>query len=110
MRRSYAIVLITLLAMLTLTVAVVGVERIANKFVLYVRVARLYTQDPPRKIVMPLQVPKKQIANTWQAPRGAIACMKVRTFLRPAGHRPIQLLGDTFTILDKTDWEGRLFL
>ncbi len=51
MRKSYTIALVTLLAVLTLTVAVVGVERIANKFVLYVRVARLYTQDPPRKIV-----------------------------------------------------------
>jgi len=34
-------------------------------------VARLYTQDPPSKIVMPLQMSKKQIANTWHAPRGA---------------------------------------
>jgi murein DD-endopeptidase MepM/ murein hydrolase activator NlpD len=70
MRKSRTIVLVALLAVISLTVFVVGVERIANKLVLYVRVARLYTQDPPPKIVMPLQVPKEQIANTWQAPRG----------------------------------------
>ncbi len=71
MRKSYSIALVTLLALLTLTVAVAGVERIANKFLLFVRVAQLYKQDPPRKIMMPLQVSKKEIANTWRAPRGA---------------------------------------
>jgi peptidoglycan LD-endopeptidase LytH len=85
MRRSYAIVLITLLALLTLTVAVVGVERIANKFVLYVRVARLYTQDPPRKIVMPLEVSKKQIANTWHAPRGSNRLHEGQDIFAPRG-------------------------
>jgi murein DD-endopeptidase MepM/ murein hydrolase activator NlpD len=71
MRRSRTIVLVALLAGLTLAVTVVGVERIADKLVLYVRVARLYTQDPPQRIAMPLPVPKKQIANTWHAPRGS---------------------------------------
>ena len=85
MRRSYAIAPVTLLALLTLTVAVVGAERIANKFVLYVRVARLYTQDPPRKIVMPLQVSKKQIANTWHAPRGANRLHEGQDIFAPRG-------------------------
>lgn len=85
MKRSSAIVLVGLLTVLTLTVAVVGVERIANKFVLYVRVARLYTQDPPRKIVMPLQVSKKQIANTWHAPRGANRLHEGQDIFAPHG-------------------------
>lgn len=71
MRKSYPIVPVALLAVLTFTLTVVGFDRIANKFALFVRVARLYTQDPPQKIVMPLEVSKNQIANTWQAPRGA---------------------------------------
>jgi peptidoglycan LD-endopeptidase LytH len=71
MRKSSTIMLVALLAMVTMAVTVIGVERIANKLVLYVRVARLYTQDPPSKILMPLSVPKKQIANTWHAPRGS---------------------------------------
>jgi len=37
----------------------------------YARVAKLYTQEPDAKIAMPLEdVAKKQIADTWQAPRG----------------------------------------
>jgi peptidoglycan LD-endopeptidase LytH len=63
----------------------VGAERIANKFVLYVRVARLYTQDPPRKIVMPLKVSKKQIANTWHAPRGANRLHEGQDIFAPRG-------------------------
>jgi murein DD-endopeptidase MepM/ murein hydrolase activator NlpD len=85
MKRSYTIVLVTLLAVLTLTVAVVGSERIANKFVLYVRVARLYTQDPPRKIAMPLQVSKNQIANTWHAPRGSNRLHEGQDIFAPRG-------------------------
>jgi murein DD-endopeptidase MepM/ murein hydrolase activator NlpD len=85
MKRSSGIVLVALLAVLTLSVAVVGVERVADKLVMYVRVARLYTQDPPRKILMPLQVPKKQVANTWQAPRGANRLHEGQDIFAPRG-------------------------
>jgi len=85
MRKSYTITLVALLAVLTLMVGVLGVERIANKFVLYVRVARLYTQDPPRKIVMPLQVSKSQIANTWHAPRGTNRLHEGQDIFAPRG-------------------------
>jgi murein DD-endopeptidase MepM/ murein hydrolase activator NlpD len=45
--------------------------RLADKFVLYVHIARLYTKEPDSTIAMPLEeVSKKQIANTWHAPRG----------------------------------------
>jgi murein DD-endopeptidase MepM/ murein hydrolase activator NlpD len=45
---------------------------IADSALFYVKVARLYTADPPAKIFMPVAgVTKKQIANTWQAPRGS---------------------------------------
>lgn len=44
---------------------------ISDRLVLYARIARLYTQDPDAKIAMPLQdVTKRQIADTWGAPRG----------------------------------------
>lgn len=37
----------------------------------YARVAHLYTQEPDRKIAMPLEdVTKRQITDTWGAPRG----------------------------------------
>jgi murein DD-endopeptidase MepM/ murein hydrolase activator NlpD len=85
MRKQYAVALVTLLAALTLMVGGLGVERIANKFVLYVRVARLYAQDPPRKILMPLQVPKTGIANTWHAPRGANRLHEGQDIFAPRG-------------------------
>ncbi|MGH9881864.1 MAG: M23 family metallopeptidase [Pyrinomonadaceae bacterium] len=45
--------------------------RVADKLLLYVRVARLYTREPDKRLSMPVKdVPKKAIANTWQAPRG----------------------------------------
>src|SRR6266850_2448251 len=45
--------------------------KIADKFILYVHVARLYTKEPDAKIAMPVEdVSKTQIADTWHAPRG----------------------------------------
>lgn len=44
---------------------------ISDTFLFYARVARLYTQEPESRIAMPLQdVTKRQIADTWGAPRG----------------------------------------
>jgi murein DD-endopeptidase MepM/ murein hydrolase activator NlpD len=44
---------------------------IADRLLFYARVARLYTQEPDSRIAMPFQeVTKKQIADTWGAPRG----------------------------------------
>jgi murein DD-endopeptidase MepM/ murein hydrolase activator NlpD len=37
----------------------------------YARVAKLYTQDPDTRLAMPLeQISRKDVADTWQAPRG----------------------------------------
>lgn len=85
MRKSYRIVLVAVLALLTAPVATVGFERIADKLLLYVRVARLYTEDPPGKIMMPLQVSKKQIANTWHAPRSADRLHEGQDIFAPRG-------------------------
>jgi murein DD-endopeptidase MepM/ murein hydrolase activator NlpD len=44
--------------------------KFANKIVLFVHVAQLYTRDPDKILAMPLEdVSTKQIANTWHAPR-----------------------------------------
>lgn len=65
-----------LAAFLLLTFLIIGTvtglaERIADKFVLYVHVAHLYTKTPDKKLSMPVKdVTKSQIANTWHAPRG----------------------------------------
>ena len=44
---------------------------VSERLYFYARVARLYTQEPESRIAMPLQdVTKRQIADTWGAPRG----------------------------------------
>jgi len=44
---------------------------LSDTLVFYARVAKLYTQAPDTKIAMPLEdVSKKEVANTWGAPRG----------------------------------------
>lgn len=57
-------------ALLLLTVTgVTGL--IGEKLKFYARVVRLYTQEPERRIAMPLEdVTKRQISDTWGAPRG----------------------------------------
>ncbi|HJZ79686.1 MAG TPA: M23 family metallopeptidase [Pyrinomonadaceae bacterium] len=45
--------------------------RMADKMILYVHLARLYSKTPDTRLSMPLKdVKKTQIANTWGAPRG----------------------------------------
>lgn len=44
---------------------------VLDRVVFYAHVARLYTRDPDTKLAMPVQdVTRKQVANTWGAPRG----------------------------------------
>jgi murein DD-endopeptidase MepM/ murein hydrolase activator NlpD len=61
-------------------------EKIADKFVLYVHVAQLYTKEPDQKLAMPVQdVSKKQIANTWHAPRDAGRLHEGQDIFAPQG-------------------------
>lgn len=56
---------------LVLLVFTGAADVIADKLVFYGRVAKLYTQEPDSRIAMPFEdLAKKQIADTWQAPRG----------------------------------------
>jgi len=69
-KKIFVILAAGLIVLLTLTMAG-GTEKLSNKLLLYVRVARLYTEDPDAKIAMPLKaISRKQIADTWHAPRG----------------------------------------
>jgi murein DD-endopeptidase MepM/ murein hydrolase activator NlpD len=66
---AVAVVAVLILGSFTGISAAAG--RLADKFVLYVHIARLYTKEPDSTIAMPFQeVSKKQITNTWHAPRG----------------------------------------
>jgi murein DD-endopeptidase MepM/ murein hydrolase activator NlpD len=60
--------------------------RIADKFILYVHVARLYTKEPDRTIAMPIEeVSKKQIGDTWHAPRGSDRLHEGQDIFAPRG-------------------------
>ena len=70
MKRLVKVFSVFVVALLLLTVTGLG-GVIADKVTFYARVARLYTQEPDRKIAMPFaDVTKRQIADTWGAPRG----------------------------------------
>lgn len=70
MKKSLTFLAVASLATLLLFATGLG-SVISNKLVLYVKVARLYAADPPARISLPVPgVTKKQIANTWKAPRG----------------------------------------
>jgi murein DD-endopeptidase MepM/ murein hydrolase activator NlpD len=60
--------------------------KIADKFILYVHVARLYTKEPDPTIAMPVEdVSRKQIADTWHAPRGTDRLHKGQDIFAPRG-------------------------
>ena len=70
MKRLVKLFSVFVVALLLLTVTGLG-GVIADRMTFYARVARLYTQEPDRKIAMPFtDVTKRQIADTWGAPRG----------------------------------------
>jgi murein DD-endopeptidase MepM/ murein hydrolase activator NlpD len=69
-----ALVLLTFLILSSVTGVSAAAERVAGKFadrvLLFVHVAQLYTEDPDKKLAMPVKdVSTKQVANTWHAPR-----------------------------------------
>lgn len=48
----------------------VGAEKLANKLLFVVHVARLYNKTPDQKLEMPVQgVSKSQVADSWHVPR-----------------------------------------
>lgn len=70
MKRLVRVFSVFVVALLLLSVTGLG-GVIADKLTFYARVAQLYTQEPDRQIAMPLEdVSKRQIADTWGAPRG----------------------------------------
>ncbi|HET6889779.1 MAG TPA: M23 family metallopeptidase [Pyrinomonadaceae bacterium] len=84
MRRFYPPIIAILI--LVIFTAGYGAERLTNSVLLYVRVARLFTQDPPARIAMPVQdVQKKQIIDTWHAPRGADRLHEGQDIFAPRG-------------------------
>src|SRR5688572_11911035 len=62
---------IVLVGLVFTSLSIVLAAAMADKILLYVHVAQLYTREPDRQISMPLaHVSRKQVADTWHAPRG----------------------------------------
>ncbi|HEV8370684.1 MAG TPA: M23 family metallopeptidase [Pyrinomonadaceae bacterium] len=59
---------------------------VVDKLVFYGRIARLYTKAPDAKLSMPVQdVSKRQVANTWHAPRGSDRVHEGQDIFAPKG-------------------------
>lgn len=59
---------------------------LADTAVFYGRIARLYTKEPDSRIAMPVKnVRKNQVADTWQAPRGADRLHQGQDIFAPRG-------------------------
>jgi peptidoglycan LD-endopeptidase LytH len=70
MKRWVKYALLSLGALLLLVFTGLG-QALTDTIVFYGHVARLYTEEPDSRLSMPLpDVAKKQIADTWHAPRG----------------------------------------
>jgi murein DD-endopeptidase MepM/ murein hydrolase activator NlpD len=69
MRWLWRLTKISVVLMITLVfVVVIG---FSDKLLFYARIAKLYTQSPDTRISMPLEdVSRREVADTWQAPRG----------------------------------------
>src|SRR5687768_5815873 len=63
--------LLKIFAVLAVTVLLLVITGASDALVFYARIAKLYSQEPDTRLAMPLEeVSKKQIADTWHAPRG----------------------------------------
>jgi len=70
-----------------LVVMVSGLGSVAwNKLIFWGHIARLYTRQPDSKLAMPVQdVSKRQVANTWHAPRGSDRVHEGQDIFAPKG-------------------------
>jgi murein DD-endopeptidase MepM/ murein hydrolase activator NlpD len=87
--KKLSLVALSLIALLILG-GVAGISaaagRVAGKFILFVHVARLYAKDPDPALAMPIEdVSKKQIANTWHAPRESNRLHEGQDIFAPRG-------------------------
>lgn len=85
MRRFLKLSIGFVITLMLLIVTGIGGMLVANiRF--YARVAHLYTQEPDRKIAMPLEdVTRRQIADTWGAPRGTGRTHEGQDIFAPKG-------------------------
>jgi murein DD-endopeptidase MepM/ murein hydrolase activator NlpD len=83
--RPLKLVGIFVVVLLLLMVTGVGTA-LADKLIFYARVVRLSMEEPDTKLAMPLSdVSKRQIADTWHAPRGTDRLHEGQDIFAPKG-------------------------
>ena len=90
LHRKFKMKRLTKLALVVSVILVVMVSglggMVVDELVFYGRIARLYTEQPDSRLAMPVQdVLKKQIANTWHAPRGTDRLHEGQDIFAPKG-------------------------
>ena len=85
MKRTVKTLGVLTAAMFLLVVTGVG-GALADTLVFYARIAKLYTQAPNSKIKMPVEdVTKREVANTWGAPRSGGRTHEGQDIFAPKG-------------------------
>ena len=85
MKRTWKAIAVLALGMFLLVVTGAW-GALADTIVFYARIARLYTQDPPSRIKMPVEdVAKRKIADTWHAPRSGGRMHEGQDIFAPKG-------------------------
>jgi murein DD-endopeptidase MepM/ murein hydrolase activator NlpD len=85
MKRLLKVGVVSVVAVLLFTVTGLG-SAVADKLIFYARVARLSMEAPDRKLAMPLEdVSRRQIADTWHAPRGTDRVHEGQDIFAPKG-------------------------
>ena len=84
MKRLIKLALIVSVILVVMVSGIGGL--VVDKLVFYGRIARLYTREPDSRLAMPVKdVMKKQIANTWHAPRGTDRVHEGQDIFAPKG-------------------------
>ena len=84
MKRLIKLALVVFVILVVMVSGIGGM--VADKLAFYGRIARLYTKQPDSRLAMPVQdVMKKQIANTWHAPRGTDRVHEGQDIFAPKG-------------------------
>src|SRR5687767_514403 len=85
MKRTWKVFVVLATGMLLLVVTGAG-GALADTIVFYVRVAKLYTEEPHARIKMPVEdVNTRQVADTWHAPRSGGRMHEGQDIFAPKG-------------------------
>lgn len=87
MKRTLKSLIVLTAAVFLLVVTGAG-GALVDTFVFYVRVAKLYTEEPHSRVKMPVEdVSKREIADTWHAPRSGGRLHQGQDIFAPKGTR-----------------------